>query len=766
MNRNLALETLAGALLVALLEPHFSSLAFAQQTPSTPPQSAEVENGPSRTAANPDNPGATTEAPAEGDDLGGLASLLAEPVVTTASRSAERASTAPSTVYSITAGELQTFGIRTIDEALGFLGMGVYTASPRDYFGGIDVGAQGVLLRDRGRHMLGLLNGHVMNSQVHGAVSINEAFGVPLEAIDHIEVMLGAGSVMYGSNAMLLVVNVVTRQARDLRGVHLVGELGVAAPHDGKNGAGEGRYGVRYRTGASGAATFGEQAELMIALEWLEDRSSTYGMGPSVSTAGPISFRPGETEWGGQAHHRMIAPSGLLSARYRDFRLLMQADHYERGMPLVGTFQDPDSVEKQDAIRLDLRHSIDLGALATLGSRLYADYQRFSENSSWIESYVCLPGQENGCRLQTSANARWIGLEEQLALDWLLDGTLSTMVGFDLRGRSTESRSADYRDLVNGTLSDAVPTPHSERTGVLGAVFAQQLWKPTAWLTLNAGARVDTDTDFAAHVSPRVAVTVEPADGTSIRASYSEAFRGPTPYELDEVDPTFRLAPLSLKPELVRAVELEWRQRLGFTSFSLRGFASFYQDFIDSRSVTAEEFAAASATQSPTVDGSIAVVNDNLSSIRAIGVSPSVVLRPARGLEMGGSFNYSHTRRDGTPLPIMPSAFGNARIAWQPVPEGVTIAAAAIIAGKRKVDFGPFPADIEIGEQVDVRTTVSGPTGFSGLHFRASLTYVVNPSLPYTVAQPGSGAPGEGPLLIPVASQLYGFLGLQYDLSP
>ncbi|MEO8183382.1 MAG: TonB-dependent receptor [Deltaproteobacteria bacterium] len=765
MNRNLVRKALAGALLVTLLEHNLSSLAFAQQPPSTPAPSAELENEP-KTAANPGAPGATTAAPAEGGDLGDLASLLAEPVVTTASRSAERASTAPSTVYSITAAELQTFGIRTIDEALGFLGLGVYTASPRDYFGGIDVGAQGVLLRDRGRHMLGLLNGHVMNSQVHGAVSINEAFGVPLEAIDHIEVMLGAGSVMYGSNAMLLVVNIVTRHARDLRGVHLIGELGVAAPHEGKNLIGEGRYGLRYRTGASGAATFGEQTELMIALEWLEDRSSAYGIGPSVTTAGAISFRPGETEWGGQAHHRMIAPSGLLSARYRDFRLLMQANHYEREMPLVGTFQDPDALETQDALRLDLRHSIDLGALATLGSRLYADYQRFSENSSWIESYTCLPGQDNGCRLQSSANARWLGLEEQLSLDWLLDGTVSTMVGFDLRGRSTESRSADSRDLVNGTFSDAVPTPHSERTGVLGAVFAQQLWKPTKWLTLNVGARVDADTDFAAHLSPRVAVTVEPADGTSIRASYSEAFRGPTPYELDELDPTFRLAPVSLKPELVRAVELEWRQRLGFASFSLRGFASFYRDFIDSRSATAEEFAAAAATQSPTVDGSIAVVNDNVSSLRAIGASPSVVLRPARGLEMGGSFNYSHARRDGAPLLIMPPVFGNARIAWQPVPEGVTIAAAAIVAGKRKVTFGPFPADIEIGEQLDLRTTVSGPTGLSGLQFRASLTYVLNRSLPYTVAAPGTGAPGEGPLLIPVASQLYGFVGLQYDLSP
>jgi hypothetical protein len=90
-----------------------------------------------------------------------------------------------------------------------------------------------------------------------------------------------------------------------------------------------------------------------------------------------------------------------------------------------------------------------------------------------------------------------------------------------------------------------------------------------------------------------------------------------------------------------------------------------------------------------------------------------VVLRPARGLEIGGSFNYSHTRRDGAALPIMPPVFGNAGIAWQPVPGGVTIAAAAIIAGKRNVIFGPFPADIQMTE--DVRPVPKNIYGITGL---------------------------------------------------
>jgi outer membrane receptor for ferrienterochelin and colicins len=749
------------ALAVGLFEHALAASASAQETGTRDAQPA-----PEAGSADQDQRGVASageeagSAPAvESSELGGLEALLGESVVTTASRNAERTSTAPATVYAITADELRTFGIRTVDEALSYLGIGVYAVSARDFVQGIDVGAQGVLLRDRNRHILALIDGHVMNSQVTGGVSINEAFGVPLEAINHIEVMLGAGSVIYGANAMLLVVNVVTRRASDQQGVSAIAEIGVAAPHQGKDLVGGDRVGVRYRTGVQGATTFGEHGELMLSAEWLEDRSNSYTLGPVPAEAVyPVILRPGETEWGGQAHHRMIAPSAVLSARYRDFRLLLQANHYERAMPLVAFFQDPRSREKQDALRFDLRHSDDLGTHATLASRLYADYHRFSENTGWL-GQACPPDQDGGCRFQMAANARWLGLEEQFVLDWFLDGIATTTLGFDLRGRRTEAWPATYRDSVSGAFSSVVPTPHTERTGFLGAVFAQQVWKASSWSTLNLGARFDADGDFGGHLSPRAAITIEPADGTSLRATYSEAFRGPSRYELDELDPVYRIPPGSLKPEVVRAVELEWQQRLSFATFSLRGFHSIYRDFIDTRPATEDEFAAAAPVLSPTADASISVINDNLATIRSTGVSPSLVLRLARGLQAAGSFNYSYTRRDGEPLGIIPSVFGNSRISWQPVRDGVTIATAAIFSGKRQALSESIPTGGDVGPQFDLRTTLSGPTGISNLRFRASFTYVHNPFLPYSVTT-------TDPLvLFPVTSRLYGFVGLQYDFG-
>ncbi len=93
------------------------------------------------------------------------------------------------------------------------------------------------MFRDAGRHILVMLDGQILNSQGTGRVFVDEALGVPLELIDHVEAMLGPGSVMYGSNAMLAVINIVTKRARDFSGLHASAEAQGAPAQDAFGGA-------------------------------------------------------------------------------------------------------------------------------------------------------------------------------------------------------------------------------------------------------------------------------------------------------------------------------------------------------------------------------------------------------------------------------------------------------------------------------------------------------------------------------------------------
>src|SRR6185503_17011460 len=113
-------------------------------------------------------------------------------------------------------------GIHSLDEAINFLSLGMVTENP---LGAVAIGARGVLVtQDYGSHVLLLINGHSVNEQWGGTAYFERGAAIPLELVDHIEVILGPGSVLYGSNAMLGVINVVTKRAKDYDGVHAVVE--------------------------------------------------------------------------------------------------------------------------------------------------------------------------------------------------------------------------------------------------------------------------------------------------------------------------------------------------------------------------------------------------------------------------------------------------------------------------------------------------------------------------------------------------------------
>jgi outer membrane receptor protein involved in Fe transport len=184
---------------------------------------AQADPGATGVAAGPvvsGDPGAPVDPalPAE-EDFSELRGLVNEPILSTASQSLESASAAPATSTSISADDLRRFGIRSLDEAINYLALGMLTQNPLH---AVDIGARGVLLTaDFGNHVLLLVNGHAMNEQWDGTAYFERGAAIPFELIDHIEIILGPGSVLYGSNAMLGVINIITKRASEWSGYHL-----------------------------------------------------------------------------------------------------------------------------------------------------------------------------------------------------------------------------------------------------------------------------------------------------------------------------------------------------------------------------------------------------------------------------------------------------------------------------------------------------------------------------------------------------------------
>lgn len=129
-------------------------------------------------------------------------------IVVTAGRKAQYLMGAPSNVTVITGADIQASGARSIPEILSQdLGVNVYDNSSAktatlDLRGFGDTAARNVLV---------LVNGRKINNI---DVSGPDLSRIPLEAVERIEMIRGAGSVLYGDNAVGGVINIITKKGR------------------------------------------------------------------------------------------------------------------------------------------------------------------------------------------------------------------------------------------------------------------------------------------------------------------------------------------------------------------------------------------------------------------------------------------------------------------------------------------------------------------------------------------------------------------------
>ncbi|MDD5627921.1 MAG: TonB-dependent receptor [Elusimicrobia bacterium] len=139
--------------------------------------------------------------------------LAEEARVVTASLSPERASRAPATVYVVTAEDIRASGAQTLWDALRMVpGVDAMT---------VDTMQGAVIIRGLNRagnnRVLVLLDGRTVLDNFYDTVNW-EAIPVTLEEIDRIEIMEGPGSVLYGSNAVSGVINIITKAGAQLKG--------------------------------------------------------------------------------------------------------------------------------------------------------------------------------------------------------------------------------------------------------------------------------------------------------------------------------------------------------------------------------------------------------------------------------------------------------------------------------------------------------------------------------------------------------------------
>ncbi|HSO30963.1 MAG TPA: TonB-dependent receptor [Labilithrix sp.] len=706
---------------------------------------------------------------ARADDADDLAGLLDEHVVSGASKTDELAKDAPATTFVITAEDMRRYGIRSIAEAIDFLGMGLVTQNPLH---SVEVGGRGVLLTsDFGNHVLLVVDGHVLNEQWDGTAYFEQGAAIPLELIDHIELVLGPGAVLYGGNAMFGVVNVVTKRAAAFNGLHFIAEGGLS-PEQGGGGKltsfAPADLGGSYRlaTGIGHKLTlFGRPAELVAQAELYRQNGPSFDWPMQTVTnddGTPKSFGPRTPpgQWGGRTTRQYSTSVPSIYARLEAGALsvMVRAASYRRTMPAPGfsltdsDFDEPRSFERDRFLSADVQYRTQIGQQLRLSLRGYGDVYDYLEHMYSSDPSACSTPTNGPCLFAVKGHSRWMGSEVQGEYDWTGSGRLTTMLGVDGKvrevGGETSSIEADTSRVVDVGGKKSL-------TEIVWAAYVQQRWTPLTFIHLNAGARYDADPRGGDRTSPRAAAAFDVWRDGVMKVSYAEAFRAPTFYEAFYESPDQRANP-SIHSESVRGIDASMEQRFGRHKLMIGAFRTWWNDMLTIR---------------PAADGILQY--ENVARIDNYGYNARA--EGAIGaFRYGGSVTGAYTRRstpDGRdPLPVAPQLFGNLRASYILPGNWPTVALATTFVGKRPADRafdGGFTPTPYAPASAELRLTLSQRVpGIPGLSYRVAGSVTTGSVAPY-VAGPtqlvAADAPSTAAQLTPVV-RLVTFGTLQYDL--
>ncbi len=461
---------------------------------------------------------------------------LLEVRIVGASKYEQRQSEVAAAVSVITRQEIKAFGWRTLDEALASL-PGVYTTYDRQYS---FLGTRGFgLPGDLNTRQLVTINGNRVNDPIFDAGPFGRQFPLDVELIERIEFIPGPGGAVYGQNAMLGVVNVITRTGAEVSGTELA--LGYQSPQALRKGRAS--WGKKLESGT----------DVLVSVSGMrargEDRLMDFGAsGTPPSIAAGLDGERDSEFFGRIAHGPWSFEHAYGSRRKDDPTGAYLSD------PLVtGSYQS----DRFGLTQLQYQDSFAGGSLH-LSGRLFKGTQSYTSRLSFTD----LAGTET---LETPGDSDWHGIELR-AVSTATAGHI-LMAGLEAQDNTRQ----DQRSTGHLNPADDV---FVSRGGHRVGLFAQDEWNFADGLTATLGLRHDRNSSTGGKFSPRVALIWQADSDTTLKALYGRAHRAPNVFERDYGDSNTQVANLALQGESIDTLEVTLDRRLG-QDLSLR--ASVYE---------------------------------------------------------------------------------------------------------------------------------------------------------------------------------------------
>jgi len=476
----------------------------------------------------------------EGKETAASAALVQTPVqteqiVVTANRREQSLQEVPASISVLEAAELQMRNAQTIDDALRYV-PGVNITG-----GQVNIRGSSGYSRGAGSRVLMLLDGIPFIAGDTGELVFES---IPVGQIDRIEVVKGASSALYGSNALGGVINIITKQIPE-------------TPETV----------VRTYAGLYNKPSFG-------SWDW-SDRNRYYN-GESISHA----YKSGD-----------LGVALFFSRQFDDgYR---QNDYHRRYNVYVKTRED---FANSNSLTINFGLLYQYGGQylywRNLDSALIPPSLQQTDDVRSIRYYA--NAQYNGVlsdRALFTAKVLWyhndwgyetihaIGMTKSLSDEITLEGTTTLIL--DRANTMTAGFTGSY-DMVNADL-------FGEHVGGGLAAYVQDEYRLAEGLVATGGVRLDFESvgiiKPSGQVNPKAALAYTPATGTTLRASYGRGFRVPSVAEAfiqGEVSNLATLPNKDLLPERSSSYELGIAQTMwGAGTMDIAAFRSDFDNLIE-----------------------------------------------------------------------------------------------------------------------------------------------------------------------------------------
>jgi len=148
-----------------------------------------------------------------------------------ASKYVQKITEAPSSITVITAADIRHYGYRTIGEILNSA-RGMFYTYDCNY---ARIGTRGFIRPgDYNARLQVLIDGHRVNENIFSGVGMGTDFILDIDLIQRVEIIRGASASIYGNNAFLGVVNIVTISGEGVSGTQIPLEAGSQSTYRGR----------------------------------------------------------------------------------------------------------------------------------------------------------------------------------------------------------------------------------------------------------------------------------------------------------------------------------------------------------------------------------------------------------------------------------------------------------------------------------------------------------------------------------------------------